>query len=704
MSMLRTLLPAAAVTLAVAAPASALTALPTVQRTLAAADGSCATTAYTAKLGGFVTGRLDAAGGEWDLDLVDVASNTTLSRSHAFGPREVVQAWVTAGQALTLKACRVSGNVGTATATVDFVDAVKPKATKASIISIPRVSQAMYDKLTAAGFDMAEMSIRKHSMDLFIPSPAKLAAFKKFGLPFKVRVADLDKANAGYRSAEAARTAAGYKGLVPSGRTEYRFLADYQDEMREIAEANPSTVKQISIGETVQGRSIDGLEITKDVNATDDGKPTFFLMGAHHAREWPSAEIAMEYAHLLVNPGADAARVANILDHARVIVVPIINQDGFYQSRGENPTGTPVPDVEDEIGTNGTAEGLTGTFAYRRKNCNTIAANPISSAPEQQSLPCYYQVGVDNNRNYGFDWGGRGAGSSPTDQTYRGTGPWSEPENQAVWHTSQNRPVTVMITLHTIAALVLRSPGLSSAGLAPDEALLKNLGDRIGNRTGYTSQYGWQLYDTTGTAEDWNYGAAGTMGYTIEIGPSGGDFHADYAEAVEEQWVGMPKAKVPAANRGNYIGGGMKDSLLLAAEYAFDPKTHSIVTGTGTPGAELTLSKTFTTATSPVCLFAQGVIASAPAPLDCAAEGTIGNAETPDGLTYKTHVRPDGTFTWHVTQSTRPFEAFDWDPDKKVSVPTGVKEYWTLTCGATGKTQQVYVERAQTLNLGNVCA
>jgi hypothetical protein len=31
-----------------------------------------------------------------------------------------------------------------------------------------------------------------------------------------------------------------------------------------------------------------------------------------------------------------------------------------------------------------------------------------------------------------------------------------------------------------------------------------------------------QLYDTSGTTEDWNYAAAGTLGYTIEMGPSGG--------------------------------------------------------------------------------------------------------------------------------------------------------------------------------------
>ena len=77
------------------------------------------------------------------------------------------------------------------------------------------------------------------------------------------------------------------------------------------------------------------------------------------------------------------------------------------------------------------------------------------------------------------------------------------------------------------ASLVLRPPGVHNAGQAPDEPALKALGDAMADDTGYTSEYGYQLYDTSGTTEDWNYGAAGTFGYTIEMGPGssqGGNF------------------------------------------------------------------------------------------------------------------------------------------------------------------------------------
>ena len=35
---------------------------------------------------------------------------------------------------------------------------------------------------------------------------------------------------------------------------------------------------------------------------------------------------------------------------------------------------------------------------------------------------------------------------------------------------------------------------------------------------GYTSQKGFELYDTTGTTEDWSYFATGGLGFTFEIG------------------------------------------------------------------------------------------------------------------------------------------------------------------------------------------
>jgi uncharacterized membrane protein len=50
---------------------------------------------------------------------------------------------------------------------------------------------------------------------------------------------------------------------------------------------------------------------------------------------------------------------------------------------------------------------------------------------------------------------------------------------------------------------------------------MKALGDSMAAENGYLSMYGWQLYDTTGTTEDWSYYATGGLGFTFEIGDAG---------------------------------------------------------------------------------------------------------------------------------------------------------------------------------------
>ena len=52
----------------------------------------------------------------------------------------------------------------------------------------------------------------------------------------------------------------------------------------------------------------------------------------------------------------------------------------------------------------------------------------------------------------------------------------------------------------------------------PDERTTRRSATRWPPQNGYASQYGYQLYDTTGTTEDWSYFATGGLGFTFEIG------------------------------------------------------------------------------------------------------------------------------------------------------------------------------------------
>ena len=71
-------------------------------------------------------------------------------------------------------------------------------------------------------------------------------------------------------------------------------------------------------------------------------------------------------------------------------------------------------------------------------------------------------VGTDLNRNYGYRWGCCGGSSgSPSASTYRGSGPFSAPETQALRDFVRSRVVDGVqqirahITLHTNGELIL---------------------------------------------------------------------------------------------------------------------------------------------------------------------------------------------------------------------------------------------------------
>ena len=673
---------------ALAAPVALKPVLDTLTAPVAVAQ-SCETNAgssllgiakstYVAPMSGYVSVRGSApATSDWDLAVFDAATGKLVGASQGFGSNEVVQTWVAAGDRLTIQGCRRHGDAATFNVATTLVDVAPPKADGTTRLIQVTASEAQLNRIDKLGLDITH-DIHGDKAVVRVTGARQLAALKGLKLRMKVLDRDLDATD---RAARAADARAAAPSPLPTGRTAYRVYEDYQAELKKLAEDNPGLVKPVTLPEkTFQGRDITGVEIASNVNAKDDGRGTFLLVGEHHAREWPSSETALEFAHYLVDgyKGGDQ-RISKIVQGERTVIVPIVNVDGFIESRN-------ATDPADTTGESllQTPEGVAppgGSLAYRRKNCD--------GAIPSGDVPCTLQYGIDNNRNYINGWGGKGAGSDPWTQSYRGPSPESEPETKAVHEFSQTRPVLNIISLHTVAALVLRPPALHDGGKAPDEIALKKLGDDMAKATGYTSQYSFQLYDTSGTTEDWNYAQAGSYGYTIEIGPAGGEFHGPYATNVVQQWTGRKGTKTD--------GKGMREALLLGAEAGLNPASHPTLTGSATPGRTLRLHKEFQTATGAKCTYAQGYLNSnGDGAADCIQPGD--STLIPDKLDYTTVVPASGRFTWEVTQSTRPFVGWKFD-DKAGMVPTGKTEAFKLTCEADGKvlsTQDVVIDRGAT--------
>ena len=599
---------------------------------------------YRAPMSGYLNVRMASRRrADWDLAVFDRSTKELLASSQSFGSRELAQTWVESGQRLAIQGCHHSGRARRARVAMELVDIAPPKELGTpSLVNVKLGGEGDLFRLENLGLDVTH-NIREGSADVVLNTAAERATLTKTGLDFTTKIADLAKSYDQSRAADAAysQRLAGASNLPSGNRTSYRELIDYETELKALADTYPDRVKPVTLPETTyEGRTIDGVEIAGNVQRPEDGRPVFFIVGVHHAREWPAGEIPLEFAHYLANGYGSDRHVTELLDQVRVVIVPILNKDGFNASREASKTYS-LRDQCNEIagydncGDFETVEGvpLGGNAAYRRKNCHGLVF-PVG-------VPCELQNGVDPNRNYGEGWGGIGATMNPYGQTYRGDGPWSEPETQAVHEYTQTRQVTNLITVHNVAALVLRPPGRRSDGLAPDEPRLRELGDAMADATGYTSQYGWQLYDTSGTTEDWNYAAAGTFGYTIEVGPEDGFFHMPYETGVVNEWNGT----------GEREGRGMREAFMLSLESAASPEDHSVIAGKAPAGRVLRLRKEFQTMTSPICQIAL----DDPGVDRCEAQGDP--IAVDDFLDTTLTVPESGTFEWHVTPSTRPFVA-----------------------------------------------
>lgn len=525
-------------------------------------------------------------------------------------------------------------------------------------ISVERVTLSepavQVPALRALGLDVTE-DVTPDSATVLAASDADRRALRATGLPVTTVVADyttLLRRDDGSDGSGTARPRAAARSGLPSGRTSYRTPAEVQGDLDTLAAGHPGLVRRVVLGrKSIQGRAITGVEIAQNVDRPDDGRPVYVVFGEHHAREWASAEVATELALDLVARQAEP-RIAALLAKLRIIIVPVVNPDGYAYSRGTAPGGQ-----------------LDATAALKRRNCRAL--------PQDSGSTCATHRGVDLNRNYGEFWGGPGASTSPDADTYRGSGPWSEPETEAVHELTQDLPVTGVQSLHNVAGLVLRPPGFRNLGLAPDEARLKALGDAMAAATGYASQYGYQLYDVNGATEDWNYAAQGAFGYTIELGgayPGDPDFQGTYQTHVIDQYLGRVGSGA--------AGKGVREALLLAAEEAADPRDHMVLRGRAPGGATLTLDKRFDTLTAPRCSDSFAADACGP---------TAAALAIPDHVSATLTVGSDGQFTWGAGPSTRPFVR-----------KAGHRETWTLRCRRPGRstvTKQVFADRGQTLDV-----
>ena len=314
-----------------------------------------------------VEARLDADAGDWDLAVFDAESGDDVAGSAAAGPDELAQGFVAEGQELVVQACRRSGERRERRPR-RRTSSRSSRSSSGSRSSACDASPLDATELMALGLDVTEHAGPGYVQIVATPDDLELLETEGY---------DYDVHGQRPRRAERppARGGGGVRGRgrdlgLPSGRTTYRHLFDYSEELKSLADQNPDIVQHITLPlKTYEGRPVEGIEITTNPRR-EDGKPVFLNMALHHAREWPSGENAMEWAYELINgyqagdPRVDQPRREHAHDH-RPGRQPRRLQ---HLARGRRDPGRRAAARRGDE----TINILTSPYEYRRKNCRFI--------------------------------------------------------------------------------------------------------------------------------------------------------------------------------------------------------------------------------------------------------------------------------------------------------------------------------------------
>lgn len=273
--------------------------------------------------------------------------------------------------------------------------------------------------------------------------------------------------------------------------TTYRTLTEINARLDALAAAHPTLSSLVVLGNSLEGRPIRGIRFSApDLPGNPrSGRPVVLINGGQHAREWINHMTSMFVAdQMLERYAAGDVRIRAALERAEIIVVPVVNPDGYEFS-------------------------WTPNNRLWRKNRRP---NPGGS------------FGVDLNRNWGYEWGGEGSSGTQNNDTYRGPSAFSEPETQALRDfVIANPRIAAHIDFHSFSQLILSPWGYTSQ-MPPDRPLFAQLDDMLAdaiesmNGLRYTAGPAYTtIYPAAGVVPDWMYGARGILSWTIELRDTG---------------------------------------------------------------------------------------------------------------------------------------------------------------------------------------
>jgi PKD repeat protein len=201
----------------------------------------------------------------------------------------------------------------------------------------------------------------------------------------------------------------------------------------------------------------------------DEAGETKILYSAiHHAREPMAMMETIFYMWYLLENYATNEEVQYIVNNMKLYFVPCLNPDGYVYNGTTNPNGG-------------------GMHRKNRRNVGTT------------------NKGVDLNRNYSYGFGTTGISTNTNNDTYCGTGPFSEPETQAMRWLVQNNDFKTAFNAHSWAKEILFPIGTTTAEFAEHHDYFQAETNHMAQFNGYLARKSSALYPASGDSDDYMY-------------------------------------------------------------------------------------------------------------------------------------------------------------------------------------------------------
>ncbi len=254
-----------------------------------------------------------------------------------------------------------------------------------------------------------------------------------------------------------------------AGFYKYQDMLDALDSMVALYPNLISARAPIFTFQTHEGRPIYHVKISDNPNSEEaPTEPNVLYSAIHHAREPLSMTQTIYFMWYLLENYATNEEVKFLVDNTQMFFVPCLNPDGYIENESNDPSG----------------------FGMHRKN----------KAPVGSTNP-----GVDLNRNYSYGWGTTGVSFNQNSDTYPGSGPFSEPETQAMKWLVETHGFKLASNSHTYGDLILHPVGTTDAEFADHHDFFQEYTNHMAVHNGYQAQKSSGLYPASGDSDDYMY-------------------------------------------------------------------------------------------------------------------------------------------------------------------------------------------------------